>query len=231
MESFIFLYGGIKHNYTKQLVKLLSDSDVKIACYVEHNPNYPWSKIWELANNAILDNKLKDLQWRLAHDILYTGSKIKKWGMGEGICPMASCSCVESVDHIFRECPKVRPILSWLSCVLKFAPGSKFGTNTNSFLYGFPEIEGPKAVFNRMWFVVCVTKLVLWRSRCLHVFESKLHPTNAIILAIINHIEGRVKADKQRYSDMKFDKVWISGNSFVSFRGGKLFFRLHYPKS
>ena len=81
--------------HTKDIVRFLREPVVgnDIAC-VRHNPHYPWSKIWFLAFSHILDNKLKDFQWRLAHDVLYTGERIKKWGIGDGICPMIAFAIV-----------------------------------------------------------------------------------------------------------------------------------------
>ena len=66
---------------TKNIVQLLQPCNVT-SSIARKNPNFPWDIVWKLAFSDILDNKLRDFQWRLAHQVLYTGKKDK--GLGNG---------------------------------------------------------------------------------------------------------------------------------------------------
>ncbi|KAJ8043497.1 hypothetical protein HOLleu_10605 [Holothuria leucospilota] len=91
---------------TKDIVKLLLQNVNVDVTIVKKHPTFPWDKIWKLTFSEILDNKLKDFQWRLAHGILYTGQRIRNWGMGDGLCPRATCTEIETAKHILWDCPK-----------------------------------------------------------------------------------------------------------------------------
>ena len=208
---------------TKLVAKSLRDTDVIISV-VRHNPTFPWGHIWPLAFNCYLDNKLKDFQWRLVHKALCTGAKIHGWGMGSGICPMANCNCIETIEHIFWECPKVNSIILWLKAFCK-SFNANFNLNVSFFLMGFPRINMPKVVFNRLWYVLCVSKFIIWKSRCIHVFQSHAHSSEEIQSLIINYIKQRVRADKCRLPKDEFEKVWTRKRSFVSLCGEKVYFK------
>ena len=139
---------------------------------------------------------------------------------------MAACHCVESVNHIFWECSKVKPILSWINRFLQLHLGNNFHLDINLFLFGFPDINTTRTVFDRIWFVLCVTKFTLWKSRCIHVFQSKLQPTDVIISIIKKQIKDRIKADKVRYKNEKFKRVWLGRDSFVFTNQGEVFVNL-----
>ena len=199
---------------TKDIVNLLRPSNINIAA-VRHNPQFPWPKIWRLVCNPILDNKLCDFQWRLAHNVLYSGERIKDWGMGDGLCPCVNCNCIETIKHIFLECPKVRPVISWIKLLVKMCSGLEIPLSFNLFLYGFPKPCSSTDVFNRIWYIFCASKFIMWKSRCVHVFQSKLHSSDAIIRMIVNHLKNRVHADKHRLSFTKFKSLWVDNKSFV----------------
>ena len=210
---------------TKDIVKMLRPDDVT-ASIVRKYPNFPWNKIWELSFSKVLDNKLMDFQWRLAHHILYTGKRIKDWGMGDGICPVDGCRCVETLDHIFWECPKVKPVLEWTEKIFKNLVGRNVAFRRHLFMYGFPGINCSKQVFNRIWFVFCVTKFSLWKSRCLLVFESQVQSDQELLSIIIKAVKNRIEADRHRFSDGKFSKSWTMGRSFVKRVNGQLVYYL-----
>ena len=209
---------------TKDIVRSLRNTDATISV-VSHNPGFPWDIIWPLSFNSSLDNKLKDFQWRLAHRVLYTGSRIADWGMGDGICPMLGCTCIESIEHLFWDCPKIQPIISWLKRVFKILVGDDSHFTVTYFLMGFPHVKLSKTLFNRLWFVLCVSKFIIWKSRCIHVFQYIVHPSDVILSLIVKQIKNRIRTDRWRFTKTKFYQVWISNRSFVSLRGERLDFK------
>lgn len=210
---------------TKHIVTLLNSEVVLSISAVRKNPSFPWDRIWDLAANDLLDNKLQDFQWRLAHGVLYTGKRIKDWGMGDGICPFGKCSEIETIDHIFWECDKAKPIVQWVSSVVKSMIGN-FKLQASLFLYGFPEINVSKPVLQRIWFLFCLSKFILWKSRCIHIFEGHEQSSSILLSKIVCKIKDRVRADRIRFKIDKFNKLWIHQSSFVSVCNNKLNFHL-----
>ena len=210
----------VTKDIVKNLCKPVHNNEISA---VRHNPNFPWARIFEFVFTDILDNKLKDFQWRLAHDILYTGERIQKWGIGDGLCPMDTCVCIETVNHIFWECPKVKPIITWIDNIFKFFEGNDAKLTADLFLYGFPDTKLCKTTFKRLWYLFCTCKFVIWKSRCIHVFESQIHSSVYLLSSIRKRTSDRVLADKHRYSFKKFYSIWIKGHSFVHLKGKSIF--------
>ena len=136
------------------------------------------------------------------------------------------CNCLETVDHIFWECPKIKPVVLWVSILFKQFCGTVLQLNSTLFLYGFPEVKLNRAVFNRMWYVFCVAKFFIWKSRCLHVFEAELNTADVIVSRIKSHISDRVNADRLRFSEEKFRRIWVCGRSFVYLNNNKVVLKL-----
>ena len=82
-------------------------------------------------------------------------------------------------------------------------------------MFGFPDVVCTELVFQRIWFLFCIVKFTLWKSRCLQIFESEIQNDKQLKSIIIKTIKERVEADRSRFSNSKFRKMWITGGSFV----------------
>ena len=91
---------------------------------------------------------------------------------------------------------------------------------------GFPRVKLPKIVFNRLWYFLCISKFIIWKCRCIHIFQSRLHSSDEIKSLIIKEVKQRIRADQKRLTVTKFSKVWIKKRSFVSIFEDKLSFKL-----
>ena len=210
---------------TKDIVKMLSHENIEIHSVKKH-PSLPWDTIWKRVFNTILDNKLCDFQWRLAHRVLNTGERIAKWGLSDGKCPFPHCNEVESFLHLFWNCSRIIPILRWTKTVFFSLIGSNYSFSDSLFLYGYHGIDVPDIVFDRLWFVFCITKFVIWKSRCVFVFQDVNQTVDVMRSTIVKEIKDRVWADRCRFSRRKFYKVWLKGNSFVKCVNENLIFTL-----
>ena len=207
----------------KCIMRCLRPSDIIIVA-VRDYPHLLWERIWKNTFNRILDNKLIDFQWRVNHHILYTGDRIKKWGLGAGICPMGNCKCIETIHHLFLCCFYVQPVVVWAKNIFNKLTDNNGTFDDNFFLFGSPEPSIPKKVFERIWFVFCITKFVIWKCRCKIVFEGSRQ--GSILSQIVANIRMRVRADFNRFSKTKFHTVWLDGNSFVHLHNNQLNFDL-----
>lgn len=209
----------------KLITKSLQPSGANLIA-VRDYPTFPWETIWKLAFSNMLGNKLMDFQWRLAHHILYTGKRIKDWGMGDGICPCEQCNEIETISHIFWECPKAKTVLIWVEKIFHRLAGDNSSFNMKLYLFGFPCVDFPQIVFNRIWFIFCITKFAIWKSRCLHIFEDQAQTGTALLSIIAKEIKTRVEADFSRLTKHQFSKLWTSGTSFVKIKKDKLHINL-----
>ncbi|KAA8577722.1 hypothetical protein FQN60_002469, partial [Etheostoma spectabile] len=63
------------------------------------------STVWRNVNHPALPNRLRDLSWMVAHEILPVRSVMHSRGMSaHATCPRPGCGAPESVRHLLWEC-------------------------------------------------------------------------------------------------------------------------------
>lgn len=204
----------------------MNDGSNVIARVVQKNPTFPWDSIWKATFDKVLDIKLMDFQWRLSHHILYTGQRIAKWGMGDGICPYNNCNVVETVRHMFWECPEVAPVVSWTKQIYNKLFDNTVDLKIEFFLYGFTADPIPNNIYRRLWYIFSLTKFIVWKCRCTLVFEGHAKPGLQIKSDIIREIKLRIRSDYARLPFNKFVDVWTNERSFVHIVSGNIVFDL-----
>ncbi|KAJ8051046.1 hypothetical protein HOLleu_04468 [Holothuria leucospilota] len=185
----------------------------------------PWETIWKFVFNPLLEVKFKSFQWRVAHLVLLTGDKLRRWGISNGMCPYPGCKNVESIFHVFGDCARARHVLRWVNMVYSDMAGQGKVFDRNFFIFGAPAPPLSKAVINRLWVIFCSVKLHLWKARCEMVFESNFMSNGSLLRFIKCDITTRVEADFSRLDREKFLDLWVKGVSFVSVCGDKLAFK------
>jgi len=61
--------------------------------------------VWRNVNHSALPNRLRDLSWMVAHEILPVRSVMHSRGMSaSSTCPRAGCGAPETVRHLLWEC-------------------------------------------------------------------------------------------------------------------------------
>ena len=115
--------------------------------------------------------------------------------------------------------------MQWVSSVVRNMIGN-FTLQPSMFLFGFPELNVSKPIFKRIWFLFCLSKFILWKSRCIHVFEGHEQSSAMVLSKIVCEVKDRVRADRIRFKTDKFKKLWIHQSSYVSTCSNKLTFHL-----
>ena len=83
-----------------------------------------WPTTWRSLSFFDLDSQVLDLNWKIAHGVLYTAERLCSFGMS--ISRVCFCSApLESLSHLFFVCPLAHSVLSWLqSLMFSFSPTS-----------------------------------------------------------------------------------------------------------
>ena len=70
--------------------------------------------VWPNIHNNLVDGNLRDLAWRVAHNILPTNDLLYRRRIRKSfICPLCSMQR-ETIAHLFIECPVVRPVWDFM---------------------------------------------------------------------------------------------------------------------
>ena len=78
---------------------------------------WEWSSTWCSLFFMPLDRQVIDLNWKLAHGVLYTAERLASFGYQLRL----SCFCghhTESLDHLFFSCPLAQSGLAWVQTLL-----------------------------------------------------------------------------------------------------------------
>ena len=81
-----------------------------------------WPTTWCSLSFFDLDRQVIDLNWKIAHGVLYTAQSLVSFGLPVPL----SCFCgspVVSLEHLFFSCPLAQSVLCWLqSLMFSFSP-------------------------------------------------------------------------------------------------------------
>jgi len=106
---------------------LLSDRLADPHCVEKFAPVFGslyWPSMWRSLFFFDLDRQVLDLNWKIAHGVLYTAAHLSSFGLP---LPLP-CFCgapVETLSHLFLACPLAQSLLSWLqSLMFSFSPMS-----------------------------------------------------------------------------------------------------------
>ena len=187
-----------------------------------------WPSTWRSLSFFDLDRQVIDLNWKVAHGVLYTAERLSSFGMA---VPLA-CFCgapLETLSHLFFACPLAQSVLSWLqSLMFSFSPMSPVLLTRHS-LFGLDpaELRATPRVFV---YILNVCKFFIWRSR--NDFRFRGMQPGAV--SVIESVKARVKFNlplffkrfksgrRQRY----FHRQWGASGVVASVAAGRLSFCL-----
>lgn len=115
---------------------LLSENMIQPRCVYKYElqfPNLDWPATWRTLSMLDLDRRVIDLNWKIAHGVLYTARRLSLFGLS--VSPFCFCGPqVESLEHLFYYCPLAQSVLSWVQSLLfVFSPESCHSFTSCSF--------------------------------------------------------------------------------------------------
>ena len=121
-------------------------------------PVQDWKKIYIIPLKCCLSTKLRYFQFRILHRILGVNKYLHSIGISDSnLCTFCSSS-VESISHLFWECPVTHQFIQDLQTSIL---NNEVLLNKNAFLFGFP--DGRRSSFN---FVILYAKYFIFTAKC-----------------------------------------------------------------
>ena len=130
-----------------------------------------WPATWSSLFFLPLDRKVSDLNWKIAHRVLYTAQRLSSW------CPTVPLSCfcgfqLESLEHLFFFCPLVQSGYAWVQTQLSLASPLAPSTSLRHALFCFSSGE-MRCVPRVFCYLLNVCKYLVWLQRNNHCFRSE----------------------------------------------------------
>ena len=126
-------------------------------------PSLDWSSTWKSLNFLPLDRKVIDLNWKVAHGVLYTAERLCSFGYD---VPKA-CFCgfhIENPGHLFFSCPLAQSGVSWIQSLLVSASPLAPSIEVRHMLFGFSSDE-LRCVPKVFAYLLNVCKFLIWSQR------------------------------------------------------------------
>ncbi|XP_062413407.1 uncharacterized protein LOC134104104 [Pungitius pungitius] len=162
------------------------------------------STVWHNVNNPALPNRLRDLSWMVAHEILPVRSVMYSRGMSaHSTCPRPGCGAPESVRHLLWECSAA--VDQWAmagSLNFPYLPAKEVLT-AQLVLYGVSEkAKIPASDFAKQWVTLVAITDAIWTSRNMLVRRHMQIPPMAVTRMAAATVQmaagGRPRAQPKR---------------------------------
>ena len=145
---------------------LLSAKVVQPHCVIKFAPTYGrlhWPTTWRSLGFFDLDRQVVDLNWKIAHGVLYTAQRLVSFGLPVPL----DCFCgapIESLEHLFFFCPLAQSVLSWLQSLMSNSSPMCPVILCHHVLFGFScdELRATPRIFV---YILNLCKFTIWQSR------------------------------------------------------------------
>ena len=201
-------------------------------CIEKFRPVYGglhWSNTWQQLHQVRLDRVVIDLNWKVAHGVLYTASRLVNSFRYTNIDVMCFCRVdEESLEHLFFHCSFAQILVNWVYFqLLRVTPEATPFTVTE-ILFGFSKARRrciPKVI---SWMLL-VVKHRIWVARCDFRFRN-VPPDEALCLKVAiarihfllrSHAAARCSSLSQQEH---FIEEWLADGILGSFSNEKLVF-------
>ena len=189
---------------------------------------WEWSSTWTSLFFMPLDRQVIDLNWRLAHGVLYTAERLASFGYQLQL----ACFCghhLESYDHLFFHCPLAQSGLAWVQTLLSRACPSGPSFTLRHIHLGFSpgELRSVPRVFA---YLINVCSYLVWRQRNDFRFRS-IPPSTVRLIALMKaRLSFYLPLFAKRFSSRRrrsyFFRQWAAKGMFGSFQDSAFVFSL-----
>ena len=150
-------------------------------------PNLDWLSTWRSLFFLPLDRQVIDLNWKIAHGVLYTAERLISFGYAYN----PSCFCgfhIESLEHLFFSCPLAQSGIAWIQSILFRASPLAPSIEARHLLFGF-STDDFMCIPRVFAYLLNVCKYFIWVQRNDFRFCGK--PPSA--LGLLACIKSRVR--------------------------------------
>ncbi|KAI8505482.1 hypothetical protein Bbelb_166710 [Branchiostoma belcheri] len=203
---------------------LMKDAHVPTVCL--NKRSVPWSLSFQSVQHPLLENRLKDTAWLVAHHALKTNALLySKWRfIRSGTCPRNNCNGFETMDHVMWSCNEVLLTWTWVEGFIRRWVVSDFRINRHMVIFGIVPTTWPKCKKDVIIYIIAiaVTRKRIWSSRCEALFDKTFVTHVEIVPYIMECLRSRLKLDFVRLGEAAFLAQWCSSVRWAKVVGGKL---------
>ena len=160
---------------------------------------------WQRVRDNLTENYKNDLVWLIALRAVKVRHSLRNWGyIPSARC--ASCPRMETIDHCFINCRRVKPVWAHFVPLLSALLNSPFVPNCSSIF--FFQFQCTSRHFRILLFLIKTILYGIWKFRNKATFRNGKEDSRALIRYIKSNIKNRILIDKHRLSPLTFRDLW-----------------------
>ena len=210
---------------------LLQQSASPPHCILHFQPDYGglyWPETWQQVSICPIDRPVIDLNWKIAHGVLYTASRLASFGY----LLDNSCFCgfpLESLSHLFFACPLAQSVINWVQALLWAAIPVAPTLASRHLLFGFndDELLAVPPVFS---YLLNVSKYYIWLARNDFRFRAVRPGAIEVISSIKNRLKFILLLFFKRFKSPRrrrfFNRCWGASSVVARVVGDRLILKL-----
>ena len=134
--------------------------------------------IWKLAYNTTRESRLRELQWKILHNLYPTNILLQKMGEAQNnLCSLCQNE-IDYIEHFFFHCPKISELWSYISNIINKDSEQRITLTAESVLFGIQSSKMPN--LNQMQ-CKFINHLILIGKMCVGKFRYGI-PLNIKIM-------------------------------------------------
>ena len=169
---------AVERMSSRNVYKLSQDHlNVQPHCLGKFAPQYGplhWPQTWSQLHLCPFDRIVTDLNWQIAHGVLYTGARLGIRFNITTVDPRCFCRADdETLEHLFFECELARLLVAWVHFNLWQISPSAAVFSVTELLFGFSP-ERRRIVPPIIIWMLQVMKHTIWVARCDFRFRGQV---------------------------------------------------------
>ena len=212
---------------------LRKETYIEPHCQDKFRPVYGplhWPQTWDQLHLCTLDRPIIDLNWKIAHGVLYTGARLAYGFHMAHVDPRCFCGTDdETLEHLFFECKLARLLVAWVFFNLMSCNLTARRFSVDELLFGF-SAERRRAIPSVIIYMLQVMKHTIWVARCDFRFRQTRPIAHVCLskaiakLKFVLHLLGRRCETVAQIR--AFEREWLARGTLGHFEGEELVFSL-----
>lgn len=165
-----------------------------------------WKEVWRGFERSLSENIVSEVRWRAVQRVTKVRANLKEWGHNVVSDRCAVCRRVETVEHCFLECVRVRQAWGWVIYHIRSLVPRDFCINvSNVLLCLFNKGTGGHKV--AVFVIECMLH-VIWMFRNRATFDNSVVSYRALVRQCRFDIRCRLTVESSVLSDTVFRETW-----------------------
>ena len=177
-----------------------------VAQYQSWGMAVEWNTVWSNLSLWRFLRPVRDTNWLIPHGVLPTADRLLRFGMS--VDSKCHCGAVESLVHLFAQCPVARCVFAWYQSLVHRAFSSSVCPSPSQLLVGYDCSCPFPPVFP------CLLGIIrhrLWIARNAYRFDGSLVVYSSLLASVKSSLRFIVRLQQCHCPQDLFVTSWLAG--------------------